>query len=200
MAGADEADSSRNREWFLQLDTLKPIRLIELASSKDKSARFHKFNLIDPVPGSEWESRLGNIVSAVRRGDLVTDRIEGWDRVGEELRPARIDRWQKFAKERKQGDWEWLRDFCAEWSKRAQTPLDTETPIGAKERNSYLTLIIAMAVEKYGYNPRDERTDATADIRAAAEDLGLKIDPKTIRKYLEAAADLVESDHWSKPG
>ncbi|MBY5963762.1 hypothetical protein [Marinobacter nauticus] len=77
----------------------------------------------------------------------------------------------------------------------------TETPdapepqpeIGTTERKTLLRMILGMAIRKYGYDPKAERNEATGtNNRSIAYDLeraGLTVDKKTIKKYLDAAAE-----------
>lgn len=62
------------------------------------------------------------------------------------------------------------------------------------ERNSLLTLIAAMAIEGYKYDPKAKRNEATSDIQSDAELLGLPLDQKTILKWLREACKLLPSE------
>lgn len=62
------------------------------------------------------------------------------------------------------------------------------------ERNTMLKLIIGMAIDAYGYDPDNTKNSATGknngSIKSSLERVGLSADEKTIKKYLEAAAEL----------
>lgn len=62
------------------------------------------------------------------------------------------------------------------------------------ERNSLLTLIAAMAIKGYKYDPKAKRNEATSDIQSDAELLGLPLDQKTILKWLREACKLLPSE------
>jgi hypothetical protein len=59
-----------------------------------------------------------------------------------------------------------------------------------KERESVLTLIIAMATKNYNYNPNNLRNEAIKRITSHVNDVGLSIDEDTVRKWLKEAAEL----------
>lgn len=69
-------------------------------------------------------------------------------------------------------------------------PQDTKDFSG-KERNKMLSVILAMAIDKYGYNPKANRNPASGtsrnSIKAALEKIGLEISEDTIKKYLKEA-------------
>lgn len=63
-----------------------------------------------------------------------------------------------------------------------------------KERESLLKIIIAMAMDGYGYNPADKKSPIPAEIVAHVEELGLSIDVDTVRKWLREAAALLPGE------
>ncbi len=66
-----------------------------------------------------------------------------------------------------------------------------EKPLSTKERNTLLRLVIGVAIHAYGYNPSYRRNTAPGEISEALAELGMSIDPDTVRKYLKEAADTV---------
>lgn len=64
-------------------------------------------------------------------------------------------------------------------------------PLGTKERGSLLKMVIAMAIGGYGYVPTNAKSPIPKQIVDEIEDLGMKIDPDTVRKYLKEATDTV---------
>ena len=64
-----------------------------------------------------------------------------------------------------------------------------------KERNQMLIVLLAMAIDRYGYDPK-QRNKATGSgggsIRASVQKLGLDVDEKTIQKYLKQAFEITE--------
>jgi hypothetical protein len=66
-----------------------------------------------------------------------------------------------------------------------------ERPLLSKERDSALKLIIGMAVIGYRYDPGRPRNDATTDISNDLAQLGVPLDPDTVRKWLREASQLL---------
>ncbi len=61
--------------------------------------------------------------------------------------------------------------------------------LSTRARETLLKLVIAMAIESYGYDPQAERSNATSDIASDLDSLGLSLDPDTIRKWLNEASE-----------
>jgi hypothetical protein len=74
-----------------------------------------------------------------------------------------------------------------------------EKPLNHKERQSLLTMLIAMAVDYYGYAPSQNKSPTTSDIVQAVEKLGLSIDADTVRKWLKEAAEIPDPENLPKP-
>lgn len=71
--------------------------------------------------------------------------------------------------------------------------------IRKSERGTVCTLILGMAVARFGYKPGNEsRQAATGEkagsIVAALSEQGFKIDPKTVRKWLAEAEEMLQQD------
>lgn len=68
----------------------------------------------------------------------------------------------------------------------------SEPEMGTSERKTLLRLVLGMAMQKYGYDPKADKNKATGtkaeSIYADLESAGLATDVQTIRKYLKAAA------------
>lgn len=67
-----------------------------------------------------------------------------------------------------------------------------ERPLLTRERRTALTLVIAMAKGKYGYDPRAARNGAIGQIARDIELLGLSLDQDTIRKWLDEATSVAD--------
>ena len=61
-------------------------------------------------------------------------------------------------------------------------------PLGTRERNTLLKLVLAAAWDGYGYRP-SARTTAVADIVSATERMGHPVSKQTINNYLKEALD-----------
>lgn len=76
----------------------------------------------------------------------------------------------------------------------SKTNRPAERQIHPKEVDSLLKLAIGIAVAQYGYDPRVARSRAVPDIVSDLDDLGIRMDPDTIRKHLRKAAELLPSE------
>jgi len=70
----------------------------------------------------------------------------------------------------------------------------TERALPTRERTSLLKLVIGMAVKGYSYDPSEERSKVTGEILDDLDELGLSLDRKTLRKYLDEGAELLPRD------
>jgi hypothetical protein len=71
---------------------------------------------------------------------------------------------------------------------------DSNKPLGTKERDSLLKLVMGMAVGGYRYDPHQSRNAATKDIQDDIQALGLSMDDGTVLKYLKQGAELISPD------
>jgi hypothetical protein len=63
-----------------------------------------------------------------------------------------------------------------------------EKPLGSRERDSLLKLVIGMAVAGYKFDPEAAKNQATAEIASDLERLGMSMHSDTVRKWLGEAA------------
>lgn len=80
-----------------------------------------------------------------------------------------------------------LRAFHA----RAMELPPVDKPLGTRERDTLLKLVIGMATSGYAYNPEDGRSSVPADIASDVEKLGLSMTDDTVRKWLKEAKALL---------
>jgi hypothetical protein len=66
-----------------------------------------------------------------------------------------------------------------------------EKPLGTRERESLLKLIIGMALGGYGYDPIAGRSEQPAQIATDLATAGVPLDVDTVRKWLKQGADLL---------
>lgn len=71
--------------------------------------------------------------------------------------------------------------------------------VGSRERTTLYTMIIAMAIDGYGYDPRAERSPTSREIVDAVAKLDLSISDETVRSKLKDAAELVPSNVLARP-
>lgn len=69
-----------------------------------------------------------------------------------------------------------------------------EKGLDARERESLLKIILACAMDCYGYAPEYARNTAASDIEKALVKIGLRLDCDTIRKYLKESAALFSAE------
>lgn len=65
-----------------------------------------------------------------------------------------------------------------------------------KERTSLLKMVIGMAIEGYGYDPKARRSPIAGEIASALQLRGISLDEDTVRKWLKEAAQHLPSD-WN---
>ena len=68
-----------------------------------------------------------------------------------------------------------------------------EKGLHARERESLLKLVIAMAKGGYGYDSSADRSPTTTEIVSDLDKLGLHLDPDTVRKWVREARGLLPS-------
>lgn len=66
------------------------------------------------------------------------------------------------------------------------------------EKVSLLKMIAAMAIEQYGYDPSAQKNDAVKALCDDLDELGIGLDPKTIRKWLKEACALIDPENLPK--
>jgi len=64
-------------------------------------------------------------------------------------------------------------------------------PLGARERETMLKIVIGMAVKGYSFDPRASRSDRINEIVRDVEKCGLSVSDDTVRRYLKEAAELL---------
>lgn len=65
--------------------------------------------------------------------------------------------------------------------------------LGAREKETLLRMIIGMAIDGYGYDPKANKSPTTKEIEGALDRIGLRVSDDTIRKRLREAAELLPS-------
>jgi hypothetical protein len=63
-----------------------------------------------------------------------------------------------------------------------------------RERSTMLKLIIALAVNGYGYDPKAERSTIPSEIESDMNLLGVGINLETIRKHLRSGSALLDDE------
>jgi hypothetical protein len=68
---------------------------------------------------------------------------------------------------------------------------DIPKPLGNRERETLLKLVIGMAIGAYGHNPAAKKTDTVTQIVDDLARAGAPLSDETVRKYLKEAASLL---------
>lgn len=84
-----------------------------------------------------------------------------------------------------------LTEFVSKLLAMDAPPTTLKTPIGARERDTLLKLLIGMAIEAYRYDPTAARSGTPAEIASDLAKHGLSVTDDTVRKYLKDAAKTV---------
>jgi hypothetical protein len=148
--------------------------------------------LFDPVlPGIflAWAKRT-DITVPVALEAAVTSRgisVADWRSLYEELAATlEKERGEWLALSRNQSELiDQLHTRLAEMPPAQGLP---EKPLGARERESLLKLVIGMAVGGYAYDPRSTRSAQYAAIADDLERCGIHLDVDTVRKWVREAA------------
>lgn len=69
-----------------------------------------------------------------------------------------------------------------------------EKGLPTRERESLLKLVIGMAIQGYGHDPKACRTFTASEIASDLERLNMSLDVDTVRKYLQEGRDLLPGD------
>lgn len=94
-------------------------------------------------------------------------------------------------------------DFCEMISRKAKASGNASQPdvkredsgkFDGRERVSMVKLIAAMAIDAYGFDPTEKRSDIPNEIAGIADRLGLNLTSKTIRKYLRDGSEKLPED------
>lgn len=72
-----------------------------------------------------------------------------------------------------------------------ETTSTQDKPLGTREKESLLKLVIGMAVGGYGYQVGASKNTAVPDIAGDLDGLGIGLDHVTIRKWLAAGGELI---------
>jgi hypothetical protein len=78
-----------------------------------------------------------------------------------------------------------------------ETTKDKAAKLGSRERESLLKLIIGMAVDGYGYQPKVGRSPLAGDLSGHLHRLGIPLSDDTIRNFLNEAKDLLPGENPS---
>lgn len=155
--------------------------------------------LYDPVLPTiflAWAKRVEiDVPAALIQEVAKRDRIADWKSMYDEMKAAFEEgekTWREVdgAKDRTIAALEQrVRELEAELT--SQPP---DKPLGAKERDSLLKIVIGMALEGYKYDPKLNRSAVPQEIADDLAKQGIPMDVNTVRKWLKHAAEFLPGD------
>ncbi|RWO00958.1 hypothetical protein [Mesorhizobium sp.] len=89
-----------------------------------------------------------------------------------------------------------LTAMLADMERTLSTP--RQKPLGARERDSFLKLVIGMAIKGYSFDPKSGRSTTAKEISGDLALIGLAMDEDTVRKYLAEAKQLLPGDQTDR--
>ncbi len=72
-----------------------------------------------------------------------------------------------------------------------QAPPIPEQEPGTRTRETMLKIIIGLAVDGYGHDPRSRRSEVPGSVAKELSALGIPVTAETVRKYLDEGAKLL---------
>jgi hypothetical protein len=86
---------------------------------------------------------------------------------------------------------------AADLERQVSRSADSPKPLATREKETLLKMIIAMAIDGYGYGPNSSKSPTPKELADAVHGQGLDLDVDTIRAKLKEAAALLPSN-WQK--
>lgn len=77
------------------------------------------------------------------------------------------------------------------WAKQFDDSPVLDKPLGTRERDTLLKLVIGMAMGGYSYDPNQTKSDVLREIVDDLARRGIAVSDDTVRKYLKEASDKV---------
>lgn len=65
--------------------------------------------------------------------------------------------------------------------------------VGTRERDTLYKIIIGLAIDGHGYDPKSKRSTVSRDVSAKLDELGIPVSDDTVRKYIKEAEQLLPS-------
>jgi hypothetical protein len=174
----------------------------------------HWQELFDPVLPSiflAWCKHIDIPIPAGLEASVTSRgiRLADWRKLYEETQAAAEKKgkeWAEFAQKQRE-DWSGLvksRDELIATLKSRISELEdqiskseddrAEKPLGTRERESLLKLVIGLAMGGYGYDPKATRSEKPSEIASDLAARGLALDVDTVRKWLAQARELLPRD------
>ena len=162
---------------------------------------------------SEYESRKNSFSSLIHNQVLAgnfsvcySDEVRGIERGndvdGIELDYKRVKvqciKIAEFADWAKKNDFECPKIILDRAPGESGSSMVSPAIDNTKVVDGLLKMVIAMAMDCYGYNPTDEKSTVTADIKNALETRGLSLSDNTIRNRLKQAATYLPREESKK--
>jgi hypothetical protein len=155
--------------------------------------------LYDPVLPTiflAWAKRLEiEVPPALVEAVAKRDRIADWKSMYDELKAAHEEREKVWRDALDAGERlvTLLQSRVAELeAQQANEP--AEKPLGTRERDTLLKIVIGMALEGYKYDPKSSRSTISQEIADDLTKQGIPLDVDTVRKWLKQAAELLPGE------
>lgn len=133
------------------------------------------------------EAKRAAICSAVDAGKVTYRRLDGKPYNDDVYRLASAG---QLLIERKSFD---------AWAKQFDDSPVLDKPLGTRERDTLLKLVIGMAKGAYSYDPNQSKSDVPKEIVDDLARHGITVSPDTVRKYLKEGAEAVLPRKPSSP-
>lgn len=194
-ANADFKHWSKAAQWTLDEATAlsfgKAPEVVKWASVKD---------LVNLSPFATQYAKVLDLAQRAKEQQQLHDPVLpglflAWAKRNEFDYPPELEV-QIIARGHQIADWKSKYDELKEQFDKERLALQStkEKPLGPKERQSALKLIIGMAMSGYGYDPLDKRSPKVREIANDLSLLGISLDTDTVRKWLKEAKELLPSE------
>lgn len=172
---------------------------------RERALSYVRWNqLYDPVLPTiflAWAKRDGFPVDPelIRRVEARGNIVADWKDLYEKIKQERDQLAQALATIRRDRDS--INARLAE-ANAAHGAITSNRSLGTRERETALKLIIGMAIHGLGYVPSASKSPIPKEIATKLAELGMPLDPDTVRKWLREAAEVLPeqpTDSGSKP-
>lgn len=132
---------------------------------------------------------------ASKRLEILLERAKKAGELQNENAPLDYIKWAKSKKIDVPEELEKLvLDIAANDGDKSAASPKAAKPLDQRERETFLKIIISMAIEQYAYNPLANKNSATQDIVDSCNYMGFTVDPDTIRNKLKEAKNLLSRE------
>lgn len=127
----------------------------------------------------------------IARGNNILD----WKKMYDDLlirNNENVDRANKLLEDSRKQTEKLKEEIKVALENKSATPI--EKPLKTRERETLLKMIIGMAVDFYGYDPKASKSTVPKEISDNLDLLGISVSDDTIRKWLREAAEYLPNE------